>query len=116
MLIVLSILLPLNAHADVFSIKTGNDFLRICKNIYEGSHGKTRDEVEMTGFCLGYIEGIRSMNRENHHYCIPAEAESSDLVKIVYKFMQNHPEILDKHPCVSVTHSFSGAFPCKRKP
>ena len=102
------------AHAAFLGMKTGDDFVAVCKGVYEGNFGKTREEVEMTGFCFGYMEGVRSMSRESSHYCIPNETDNKDLVKIVYKFMLNHPEILSRPPYVSVTHSLASAFPCKR--
>jgi hypothetical protein len=103
-----------DAHAALLEIKTGDDFMVICKDVYEDNYGKTREEVEMIGFCFGYMEGIRGMSRESSHYCIPNDVASKELIKTVYRFMQNHPEILSRHPYVSVTHSLASAFPCRR--
>jgi len=67
-LLVLVLLFAANiAWADTVQIETGHDFLRVCKDVFEENFGKTRDEVEMTGFCLGYLEGIKCTSRDNYH-------------------------------------------------
>jgi hypothetical protein len=103
-----------NAHAAFLGIKTGDEFIAVCKGVYEGNYGKTREEVEMTSFCLGYMEGVRCMTREGSHYCIPNETDNKELVTTVYRFLLNHPEILARPPYVSVTHSLASAFPCRK--
>jgi len=37
------------------------------------------------------------------------------LVKIAYRFMQNYPEVLDRHPYIAIMHSLAGTFPCRKK-
>lgn len=103
-----------SAQAAFLEMKSGEDFIAICKDVYEDAYGKTREEVEKISFCYGYMEGVRCMGRESSHYCIPNEVDSQKLIKVVYRFMLNHPEILPRPPYGSITHSLASAYPCRR--
>jgi hypothetical protein len=105
---------------------SGNAFLRLCSVI---------DESEMTPLekvhkvaCLEYLEGFTHgvlAEVEWAHaitgkeppppYCRPEHVENGQLVRIVLKYIRNHPETAQKPTAALVVEALLEAFPCASK-
>lgn len=70
--------------------------------------------------CVEYIEGIvdgwmfSNANRPSEQICIPQEVIGSQLVKVVLKFGNDHPELLHLRSSEVVVFALSAAFPCPK--
>lgn len=72
------------------------------------------------GMCLGYIVGVvDSFNTTNlvkegrRALCIPPEVTSGQLVLVMRKSMQEHPETLHLPASAHTLSALSAAFPCQ---
>jgi hypothetical protein len=69
-------------------------------------------------FCRGYVLGVvdalisASVTTETT-YCIPANADSDQLVRVVAKYLNDNPAKLNDPAGLLVTKSMLDAFPCK---
>jgi len=92
----------------------GNFLLKICK---EGS------KIEYYGMCVGllygFLEGFEySMemimkNKKTKFWCEPEKMETSQLIKVYLKYLNEHPEKLHFRYEDSFTDALLTYFPCK---
>ena len=78
------------------------------------------------GFCHGFIEAVLDMNdlhlltarlngvQSGSPMCIPDGVKMGQIVKIVMKFLDDHPEQLHLRARNIVLDSVAFAFPCKK--
>jgi len=64
------------------------------------------------GFCMGYMSAIADSNARNEHFCAPANATIEQLVRVVTKWMKEHPESLHLNAGVISYTALRAAFPC----
>ncbi len=105
--------------------RTGNELLRQCNEMM-----KMMDKpVPGINFadamhCLGYIDGaadfaaMGEMWSKEHNYkqaflCVPVKAERRQLVRVVVRYMNEHPKELHKDKAEIVALAFSQAFHCE---
>lgn len=74
---------------------------------------------------MGYLLGMKDMltvwNATDEHYkqqglskmCVPYEATVAEMVRVVVKFLNDHPTELHEVNAVVVLHAFHDAYPCK---
>jgi hypothetical protein len=103
----LLVLLPLAtpAHAE----RTGNEFLRACKDVV--AERQTPD----AGFCIGTIAAMRSVGRylpALMRSCVPLEAEDEQVVRAVIQKLEQVPQILDRPYLTLVPYDLRAAWPC----
>ena len=129
--IVVAIVFPATSYGEVSSNPdTGNDLLNACEALIEGPESISNsslqakiDWVSESEFCYGYIRGIVEWNGfyekylENVIYkpifCIgDNQIETNQLVKIAIKYMNDHPEELNKKGITILDSAFRQAFPC----
>ena len=108
-LIALTILMVLSlpvAAATVPAYETGNQLLTLCE-----SKGGSSE-----GVCIGYIEGVSDASEgktwDGTPYCAPKGATNGQLVKIVTKYLNDHPEHLHLSAHSIVQQALLEAFPC----
>lgn len=72
------------------------------------------------GFCRGFIEAVLDMN-ELHlitgggsPMCIPEGAKMGQILKVIMKYIDDHPEQLHIRARNVVLDSVAIAFPCKK--
>lgn len=104
----------------------GRKLQQMCKEM-------AKDELPITnpaaaGFCAGYIDGVtdaavvcvKLVHRvEDLGFCIPAEVakpETRETIKVVAKYLDNHPERLHEWALLLVMKALHDAFPCTDKP
>jgi hypothetical protein len=105
----------------------GNTLLRTCSlavRIFDGEKLSSGDAVD-GGFCLGYIMGSHDMDiavqvMEEHekttlmkHSCVPSNASTAQVVRVVVKYLRDNPERLNMPASVLITDAVRSSFPCK---
>jgi hypothetical protein len=102
---------------------SGNAFLRVCAAV-EKVHDLTVRDVEnqeaSAGYLSGFSEGIafaaqdtRTKTTFEVPYCAKSEeAEAGQLVKIVLKYIREHPEEAHLRTYLLVGRALQKAFPC----
>jgi len=67
--------------------------------------------------CEGYIVGVydasQGVTYNGQKYCIPSSVKAEQLVRVVKKYLQDHPEFLHLASAHNVYSSFKEAFPCE---
>jgi hypothetical protein len=111
----------------VFAVSEGNDLLRECKIYIKWSNGNDLSKVESyeIGICKGVMEGVLVSNNllkywvktnnieTRYYYCIPEGISTSQLAKVVVKYLDEHPEKLHEHRGTLLAYTFMKYFPCE---
>ena|ERR1700733_14356508 len=99
----------LSAHGEVNPLATatptGNDFVSTCRDFDEKPLGIER--VFQTGICIGFVRGVlagyivggvANVAREGKDIvgnpCIPDRVSNGEIIKVVLKYLDGHPESL----------------------
>ena len=100
---------------------TGMDLLRACNTIIQAEEGK---EVAMgdrllslywTGYLGGFNDAAVLIDTAISHgiYCVPAQGiENDQLVRVVKKYLDEHPEDLHQSARILILFALREAFPC----
>lgn len=101
---------------------TAEDLVNGCKGaenvdpVMKTVPGKDATKV---GFCFGYISGVLDFDRlesaarkQAARYCVPDNASSSQLAKVIVKYGNDHPEELHLPAVAFVGLAMITAFPC----
>jgi hypothetical protein len=108
---------------------SGNAFLRWCSSIEKKESNMTRDDFAHQILCDGYVEGfIHGVQMESVYagvmtggkeapilFCFSKVGENAQLVRIVLKYIRNHPEKAQLSGPQLVGEAFQQAFPCGKK-
>lgn len=107
---------------------TGNEFLRQCTyaiRFADGERDLTAGESEYGTYCMGYLRGFyegysakAAANRvlgdaQHREVCFPDSLPTDQAVRIVVKYLREHPERLQQAANLLVLQAFYAAFPCK---
>jgi hypothetical protein len=109
---------------------TGNSLFGACGYAIASTDGTPKppssNETE-AGFCVGYVggmlDGFRIWRKTNVEArlltaptapCIPDDVTYGQAVRVVSKYMNDHPEILNEHSSFVVLLAFQQAWPCKK--
>ena len=87
------------------SLKTGNDLLYECRN-YTNRGSSTFGD----GVCLGYIAGVG----DSVEFCGGDNITYGQIVRVVLKYMDDHPEQLNQDTITIVRRALLNAFPCSK--
>ena len=92
-------------------ISSGNNLLEQCDE-WE----KVGGEGFHTGYCMGFINGVRSsvMLFKLNTTCIPEAVTLAQSIRVVHKYLNEHPERLHEHKIILTLDALKEAFPCKR--
>lgn len=114
-------------------VDTGLDLLKACKNAISVFEHRASNidiiEVSMgSSFCVGYIRGVSDTTKISyfgimgkngdlvapfHYFCTPNEVGTEQEIRIVIKYLENHPEKLNQPMLYIIINALSAAFPCK---
>jgi hypothetical protein len=116
---------------DMFSPATGSTLLTKChaaEKMDEVSPQLTSEEREAAAFCLGYIQGSVTVDRdwqagEDHyhtpsskqvwpHFCVPDSATYPQIVRITVKWLESNPKFLNEAGWRDVHRALMEAYPC----
>ena len=97
--------------------KSGNELSEDCKTS-DGNSATFQD-----GVCLGYVLGAKDsfeFAAKVHHvtpdFCIPDGVTNGQVVKVVVKYLNNHPEDLHYSAESLVVYALGAAFRCAEVP
>ena len=108
----------------------GNELLQDCNAaiaaIDHSETSKPSDALEV-GLCLGRVGGVMDTmlvwqiaddaHKQEPFWgsCIPADVSPTQAVRVVLKYLNDHPEELNRGDSTLVMSGLSKAFPCKKK-
>lgn len=106
-----------------FCLADGNDLLRKCNAVILAADAGiklSKDSYIDIGWCLGYVEGIRdtahiyqSIFKENKVYCIPQGVENGQIIRVILKYLNEHPHMLHEHESLLGMLSIRNSFSCE---
>ena len=76
----------------------------------DGKYLKKTCNARPAGYCLGFVVGAYVVTAEP--FCNPPNIENKQLVAIVTKYLNDHPEKLHMDDGKLVVDAFIDAFPC----
>jgi len=91
------------------------DIAADCKKAAAGPGGITRVDIAFAaGFCMGIVEGaLWSLPRTD--FCLPKDATTGQGLKVLVKYIDDHPEELHERTALLATRAFVKAWPCREK-
>ena len=106
----LAVMLLLSSQSQAGSFRNGSKLLQDCES----------DSAAKIGMCYGYIMGISDYHLtllgwsylDEPHFCVPEHANSTQLVKVVTKYLNEYPEDLHLSAGSAVANALYEAFPC----
>lgn len=97
---------------------SGNHLLNACNTFMSDSkQGMLYSEGLDAGYCVGLVSGIAEtiIGSDNPTACFPKSSVTREqAVRVVVKYLNNHPEQLHLSASSLVMVSFEEAFPCKQ--
>lgn len=105
----------------------GNELLSNCKTALATKSKDTSWEELCTseyssGYCYGFIFGVVSASLLNRieskaspDFCLSPQVTMGQIVRVVVKHLENHPEKLHQSGATLVLEAQKEAFPCKQK-
>ncbi len=110
---------------------TGQDVLTHCKRFTEGARGSAISEVANATSCGWFVHGVvagldmgAAVAAEKVYgtldtyerlmaFCTPDGVKMGQTVRVVVKYLENHPERLHEHVPLLINEALKEAFPCK---
>jgi Rap1a immunity proteins len=102
--------------------ESGNAFLSLCGDMPDSAPKAPALPPEFHwGICLGYVRGVDDgvqtaydILNETQPYCLPSEVTNGQMIRVLIKFIKDHPEKAHSKTRVLEIESFMDAFPCKQ--
>lgn len=92
------------------AVTDGNDLRNNCDAVLKGESGAR------AGLCAGFMDGYRqlaSMLPDQKLLCLPSEGvKMEQFIKVVIKYLDQHPEKLHLPAAQLIYDSTNEAFPC----
>ena len=93
----------------------GNDLFHGCKVLSEG--GTADAQLQSAGmFCAGFAFGLASVGRylsvPGLRSCAPATLTAPQLVSVIVKYVEAHPERMSQDARQATLEAFHDAWPC----
>ena len=83
---------------------TGNDLSRTCGHFLVKDNSATFND----GVCFGYVVGVTALIDD----CEGRNVTYGQELRVVLKYMDDHPEQLDQQSTVIIRRALLAAFPC----
>lgn len=106
----------------------GRDLLESCKGAITyfekdslPSDTVSRDTAELGSICISYISGILdTLIFDNtvlkiRLFCIPKDITSDQAIRVIVKYLEDHPEQLNDPAIILVLTAFKTYFPCNNQ-
>lgn len=99
---------------------SGSQLQEMCKDILKD----TQKDQFQAGRCMGFVRAVleseqvfvlltsRNSNYEQIFYCAPRGVTEGQVLQVVAKFLNNHPERLQQWAVTLILHAMHDAFPC----
>jgi hypothetical protein len=94
---------------------TGNTWLPHCKNVLINNRG---DDASQQSECVGVVMALRyAMVFVTDHYgvhqaCVPSSATNGQIIRVVVKYLEDHPKKLNSHFMHLMMEAIADAWPC----
>ena len=107
-----------------FAKRDGNTLLKDCNAALNYADNKTQpDAIAEAATCVGYINGVldtltmwNAINEADFKIaCFPDGVSPLQLIRVVVKYLNDHPEELHEAAIVLTFRAASTAFPCSKK-
>jgi hypothetical protein len=105
---------------------SGNAFARICSVI--DKEASTGTEVQYADACIGYVQGVIegvdvertftkgiTQKEAPEPFCLPTGVERGQSIRLVIKYIHDHPEEAQKPTRFLIFEAFRDAYPCLSK-
>jgi hypothetical protein len=112
--------------AQTLHSSTGRDMLRHCaivdritsRQLSRSEAASAPEDAMIQGFCLGAIAGVSFLaaaSTKNTQYpiCVPENAPRGQVVSVVVRYLQTHPERLNDDFLWLVMNAQREAWPCR---
>lgn len=95
----------------------GNELLLQCQALIQ-SIEKQAPDTYGSGRCLGVVQGVSDMlvlyqDKLPKKFCVPSDVTYGQGVRIVVKYLQDNPKLLNNHDSVLVLAAYADAYGCK---
>jgi hypothetical protein len=102
--------------------ESGNAFLSQCELVIDRYSMKDKEGSPVdAGECYGYVTGFNhgvgmayDIVGQPQPYCLPDGVTHGQMMRVLIKFIKDHPEKAHKLTGVLEIESFMDAFPCKQ--
>jgi hypothetical protein len=100
---------------------TGNAFDRLC-SVVEKNKTETQHGVACIAYVVGLIDGVSketefvlavSNKQPPMPFCLSDDVENGQLIRIVLRYIRNHPEEAHLSTAFLVVQALREAFPCQ---
>ncbi len=98
--------------------ESGNAFLSLCE---DSADSASKQSHLQQGECFGYVDGVDDGIRiaydimsQPKPYCLPDGVTHGQMMRVLIKFIKDHPEKAHSQTRVLEIRSFMDAFPCTR--
>lgn len=107
--------------AVIAKAQDGNELLSQCQNVIRANPNAEASEALDAGLCLGLVQGVRQtmaiyaevLPREERT-CIPEGMTNGQGVRVVVKYLEDHPKTLHYAATVLTMAAYRDAYPCKK--
>jgi len=124
LLLIAFFVLPLAAVGQTHDHGSGTSLLRECNAV---SSPVTTDSVNNleAGLCIGLVRGVMATmqmwqverytmkEQMDMHGCIPHQVEDSGAIKVVLKYLNDHPDRLHLDDTILIHTALLDEYPCK---
>jgi len=93
------------------AVQNGTTLLANCAHAAHDDVDPTAPMPQEDGFCYGYILGVDDASGRQH--CRPEGTILVQNVRVVVKWVKDHPERLHERADRLILQAFNNAFPCK---
>jgi hypothetical protein len=111
--IVMFISASVAAQSKLGGFQNGTTLLANCAHAARIDVDPAADLPSEDGFCVGYIFGVDDATGRDH--CRPEGTTLIQNVRVVVKYLNDHPEKLHEKASTLILQAFRDAFPCKQK-
>jgi hypothetical protein len=98
----------------------GNELIKECSEAVRGADGLQINSHYDAGYCLGLTQGVRQTMRllnedipPDLRTCFPDGITNGQGMRIVLKYLQDHPARLQEQAVYLVFLAYKTAYPCK---
>ncbi|WP_368736915.1 Rap1a/Tai family immunity protein [Pseudomonas nunensis] len=98
----------------------GNELIAQCADGIKAADGGTLNDYYGASFCLGLTQGVRHTMRllndelpPLYKTCFPSGITNGQGMRIVFKYLQDHPDRLHEQGSDLVYLAYKTAYPCK---
>ena len=99
----------------------GNELIVRCGEAVKAANGATLNSYADANFCLGLTQGVRHTMRilneklpPLYQTCFPSGITNGQGMRIVLKYLQDHPDRLHEQDSDLVYLAYKTAYPCKK--